>query len=411
MNFAYKGFPNLQHELMKTMFEKIKTAALLLVTACAATVTFSPQRAAASSRNCSDAQYVAPIGAVGEKKPDVPPLTCRVGTSTFELVYVKGGTFRMGEVGGKAFANATPHEVSVNDFLVGKTEVTQELWESVMGQNPSREKGALLPVSSVSWNDCVEFLKKLNRATGRTFRFLTEAEWEYAARSSAAGIARSGKYANELDSYAWFAGNAAKEGQKKPQAHRVGLKREAAGLFDMLGNVAEWCFDYYGDYNAELTDNPIGPTMGGFHVCRGGSYADKAELLNESLRAYYHSDKRLPTVGLRLAEDVTPVRRAAGQALLRRSARLRGDWNEFLLKNLVYPERAVREKTEGTVELEFVVEDDGSVKYVDVWHSVSEECDAEAVRVVRLTQWFPAEDVQGRPAACLKKAKIRFNLK
>ena len=194
---------------------------------------------------------------------------------SFTMVYVEGGTFSMGatsEQGTNVSAAERPvHTVYLSDYYIGQTEVTQELWEAVMGTNPSHFKGAKRPVEMVSWNDCQAFVKKLSRLTGKTFRLPTEAEWEYAARGG--NKSRGYKYSgsNTLDDVAWHSGNSGKE------THPVGTKRaNELGIYDMSGNLWERCNDYYDAdyYSSSPYLNPKGPATGSFCVCRDGSYSD-----------------------------------------------------------------------------------------------------------------------------------------
>ena len=153
---------------------------------------------------------------------------------SFEMARVEGGTFRMGatsEQEDEADSDETPvHSVTLSGYYIGKTEVTQALWQAVMGSNPSRFKGSDLPVECVSWNDCQEFIKKLNRLTGRNFRLPTEAEWEFACRggNNSRGYKYSGS--NDIDNVAWYWDNS---GEK---THPVGTKApNELGIYDMSG--------------------------------------------------------------------------------------------------------------------------------------------------------------------------------
>ena len=193
----------------------------------------------------------------------------------FEMVYVEGGTFDMGattEQGSDAESDEKPvHSVTLDGYYIGKCEVTQELWEAVMGSNPSNFRGAQNPVESVSWNDCQNFIKKLNSLTGRTFRLPTEAEWEYAARGG--NKSRHYKYSgsNNIFDVAWHDGNS---GDK---THAVGTRTaNELGIYDMSGNVWEWCSDWYGFYSAGAQTNPQGPSSDSCRVLRGGSWGNDA---------------------------------------------------------------------------------------------------------------------------------------
>ena len=210
----------------------------------------------------------------------------QVGNVQFEMVHVEGGTFRMGateEQGEDAADDEKPvHRVTLSSYLIGKHEVTQALWEEVMGSNPSENnQGGDYPVECVSWNDCQEFIGKLNARTGMKFRLPTEAEWEYAARGG--NRSKGYKYAgsDNLDEAGWYDGNSGNH------THPVGLKKpNELGLYDMSGNVWEWCEDWYGDYTEESQTNPVGPQSGewGRRVLRGGSCWDDAWYCRVSVR-------------------------------------------------------------------------------------------------------------------------------
>jgi serine/threonine protein kinase len=188
------------------------------------------------------------------------------------MVYVQGGTFWMGctsEQGSDCYDDEKlAHQVMLNSFYVGKYEVTQAQWKAVMGNNPSRFKGDNLPVERVSWDDVQEFIRKLNAQTGKRYRLPTEAEWEYAARGGNRG--RGYKYSggNSVENVAWLATNSGSA------THPVGTKSaNELGIYDMSGNVWEWCSDWYGGaYPASAQSNPAGASFGFNRVDRGGSW-------------------------------------------------------------------------------------------------------------------------------------------
>lgn len=226
--------------------------------------------------------------------------TFTVNGVQFTMVAVKGGTFTMGatsEQGSDAWEDEKPaHEVTLSDYYIGQTEVTQALWEAVMGSNPSDSRGDNLPVEQVSWNDCQEFIRKLNQLTGKQFHLPTEAEWEYAARGGRKS--RGYKYAgdNDIGAVAWYDDNS---GYK---THPVATKQaNELGIYDMSGNVSEWCSDWYGDYQLSSRSNPQGPSSGFGRVSRGGSYHNDAGNCRVSDRFRDTPDFRLNYLGLRLS--------------------------------------------------------------------------------------------------------------
>ena len=221
----------------------------------------------------------------------------------FEMVEVRGGTFRMGatsEQGSYAGNDEKPvHSVTLSSYYIGKTEVTQALWKAVMGSNPSYFKGDNLPVESVSWYDCQEFIHKLNSLTGQNFRLPTEAEWEFACRggNNSRGYMYSGSY--NIKNVAWYDQNS---GSK---THPVATKLpNELGIYDMSGNVWEWCSDWYGDYSYGAQTNPKGPYDGSSRVFRGGSwysyYFNCPGYSRCSNRSYNSPGDRISNLGLRL---------------------------------------------------------------------------------------------------------------
>lgn len=222
-----------------------------------------------------------------------------VGDVNFTMRYIEGGSFDMGATAemdtvGFSLAEEKPvHKVYVESFAIGVFEVTQELWQAVMGTNPSSTKSGYCPVESVSWNDCQEFIQKLNAITGKQFRLPTEAEWEYAARGGkyAKGYRYSGS--NNLGEVgSFYHGSWPAWGSRKPNELR---------LYDMSGSVNELCSDYMGDYSAEEQVCPVGPASGSERVMRGGSFVDEPINCRISARFGIAPDKRASNVGLRLA--------------------------------------------------------------------------------------------------------------
>ena len=234
--------------------------------------------------------------------------TFNVNDVSFDMVLVKGGTFTMGNTDKGVISgifsfldNDRPaHNVTLTqDYYIGKTQVTQNLWRAVMGNNPSYFKGDNRPVESVSWNDCQEFLSKLNEMTGLDFRLPTEAEWEYAARGG--NRSRGYKYSgsDNIGSVAWYDGNS------NSTTHPVaGKQSNELGIYDMSGNVWEWCGDRYGSYSSSSQTNPKGAASGNARVYRGGSWDDDPGCCRPANRDYYAPDFRSDCIGFRLALPV-----------------------------------------------------------------------------------------------------------
>ena len=218
---------------------------------------------------------------------------------SIDMVRVEAGTFTMGatpEMKNPWDDEKPTHQVTLtNDYYIGKYEVTQALWQAVMGSNPSNFKGDNLPVENVSWNDCQEFLSKLNSITGKTFRLPTETEWEYAARCGmkSKGCQYSGS--KNISDVAWYTDNS---GSK---THSVGSKQaNELGIYDMTGNVWEWCQDRYGRYDSSSQVNPTGAISGSDRVIRGGCWYCTARSCRSSCRSYNAPDDRNDNLGLRL---------------------------------------------------------------------------------------------------------------
>ena len=218
---------------------------------------------------------------------------------SFTMVTVEGGTFTMGatpEQQNPYDSEKPAHQVTLSTFAIGETEVTQALWKAVMGSNPSAWKGDNLPVERVSWEDCQEFIWKLNALTGERFRLPTEAEWEYAARGGKRSKGYQYSGSKKLDDVAWYYDNS---GDK---THPVGTKRaNELGLYDMSGNVWEWCQDWYRSYGSSAQTDPTGPVSGSNRVLRGGSWSGDAGRCRVAYRSWFDASFRNIILGFRLA--------------------------------------------------------------------------------------------------------------
>ena len=224
-------------------------------------------------------------------------------TTGMEFVQVKGGCFEMGSSmpdGIRDIDNKPVHTACVDDFLLGKYEVTQGQWELVMGNNPShfKECGPKCPVESVSWHDVQDFIKKLNARSNRNYRLPTEAEWEYAARSGGKNEIWAGtNEESKLTDYAWFLTNS------ENMPHKVGkMDPNGLGLYDMSGNVWEWCQDWFSAtyYKESPKDNPAGAQSGDAKVTRGGCFANESISVRAINRNDNVPDARDQELGFRL---------------------------------------------------------------------------------------------------------------
>ncbi len=240
---------------------------------------------------------------------DAKEITNSIGV---KLVLIPKGTFQMGSPIEEAGADNDEqlHQVTISkDYYLGVTEVTQGQYEKVMGVNPShfqkrvirKSDSSMYPVEQVSWEDAVEFCKRLSelpeeKKAGRAYRLPTEAEWEYACRAGSKTAFYFGDDSESLGAYAWHAANSG------GQTHPVGEKKpNARGLYDMHGNVWEWCSDWYGDFPEGAVTDPVGPTEGSVRVLRGGSWGFGAADCRAAVRNAYVPTDRSASFGFRVA--------------------------------------------------------------------------------------------------------------
>lgn len=219
------------------------------------------------------------------------------------MVLVEGGTFTMGAAANQQKEAESDekacHEVTLDSFYICKYEVTQDLWAYVMGKNPSHFKNARRPVENITWNDCQQFIEKLNALTGETYRLPTEAEWEYAARGG--NHSKGYKYAgsNSIDDVAWCSVNSGNS------THIVGEKKpNELGLYDMSGNVYEWCQDWKAPYSHKHEVNPRGAEEGTYRVNRGGRWCGSARACRTSDRSKSLPRDHFYHLGIRLAKSI-----------------------------------------------------------------------------------------------------------
>ncbi|MEM6632801.1 MAG: formylglycine-generating enzyme family protein [Bacteroidota bacterium] len=225
---------------------------------------------------------------------------------SFEMIWVQGGSFQMGNRESDAEDYELPvHEVQVSDFFIGKYPVTQALYQAIMGETPSNFNGKDHPVEQVSWEEAQAFIQKLNNQVGKSYRLLTEAEWEYAARGGIYSEDYLYAGSDNLKEVGWYVGNNNPNGTKP-----VGQKLpNELGIYDMSGNVYEWCEDdYHDNYQGALKDGSAWldqPSRGGLRVLRGGSWLGDARYCRVSYRNGGGPDFRDNYVGFRLA--LSPV--------------------------------------------------------------------------------------------------------
>ncbi|MGD0088882.1 MAG: bifunctional serine/threonine-protein kinase/formylglycine-generating enzyme family protein [Planctomycetota bacterium] len=263
-----------------------------------------PQAAGEPVRQAADADAKKKAEAA-EKTVPAKALSLDLGnTVKLALILLPAGKFLMGspETEKDRLPAETQHEVTISQpFYMGKYEVTQEQYEAVMGNNPSELKGPKNPVEAVSWEDGQEFCKKLSAKTGMTIQLPTEAQWEYACRAGTKTRFHSGDEEGDLDSVGWYSGNADKK------AHPVGEKKSNAwGLYDIHGNVWEWCADWYGEYQAGAATDPTGPATGNLRVLRGGSWRSGPRNCRAAFRNWSRPDQRHVSVGFRVVVAPEP---------------------------------------------------------------------------------------------------------
>jgi TonB family protein len=359
-------------------------------------------------------------------------LTETVNGVSFDMIAVKGSIFMMGSPTNVAYRNdnETQHQVTVSDYFIGKYEITQKQWIAIMGNNPSYKKGDNLPVEQVSWDDVQEFIQKLNKKTGKKYRLPTEAEWEYAARggASVASISSTGSEAtatlysgsNYFDEVAWYGRNS---GNK---THPVGQKKaNALGIYDMSGNVWEWCSDWYGNYGSGSQSNPQGPLSGTDRVYRGGSWYNDPEHCRVSNRKFSSPDRKNDGLGFRLVyapsdsftENISKLKEEVFEGnvftIVETMPEFPGGEDgklQYFARNLIYPTIARSNGIQGKVFLNFIVEPNGSVSNVTVLRDIGGGCAEEAIRLVKaMPKWTPGKQ-KGKAVRVTVNTSVSFAL-
>jgi TonB family protein len=351
-------------------------------------------------------------------------ITEKVNKFGVDMIDIKGGTFTMGCINEQSNCedNEKPaHEVTISDFQIGKYEVTQKQWIEIMGNNPSFNKSDNLPVEQVSWNDVQDFIKKLNQKTGKKYRLPTEAEWEYAARGvPVAEPVEATLYSgsNNIDEVAWYSGNSGST------THPVGQKKaNGLGIYDMTGNVWEWCSDWYGNYSSENQINAQGASKGIYHVIRGGSWGYDPQICRISYRGNYSANDKHDFIGFRLAlsdsfmENTSAPKEEVFEGniftIVETMPEFPGGEDmklQYFAKNLIYPTIARSNGIQGKVWLNFIVEPNGSVSHVTVLRGIGGGCDEEAIRLVKaMPKWTPGKQ-QGKAVRVTVNTSVAFTL-
>jgi len=247
---------------------------------------------------------------------DDNPVTYKPLNIEIEMVYVQGGTFLMGDTLGDGSINEKPvHKVELSSFYIGKYEITQKEWKAIKGSNPSKNKDDDLPVEQVSWIDAVTFCNEISSNEGLAlcynitdtvvtcdfsangYRLPTEAEWEFAAKGGIFSLGYKYSGSNTLDEVGWYSTNT-------DSTILVGQKTaNELGLYDMSGNVWEWCNDYYGPFAADSLTNPIGPDTGSYRIRRGGGWGSTAWFCRSTNRFYYNPTKNYYALGFRVVRS------------------------------------------------------------------------------------------------------------
>lgn len=285
-------------KVMQVAIEQSATDGVSILKACRA-LTRQLLLAGSPQSNSGEGNIVTPSQSSSNSSQQNQIKEVQVNGVSFKMIYVAGGSFMMGATQEQTNYenNETPvHQVTLSDYYIAETEVTQELWCAVMGSNPSRfTRSSRNPVETVSWHDCQSFIQRLNQLTGLRFRLPTEAEWEYAARggNKSKGYKYSGS--NRIDDVAWYDGNSGGVTHEVAKCYPNEL-----GLYDMSGNVWEWCSDWYGSYSSVAQVDPSGAGTGSYRVNRGGGWNYYAQYCRVSYRPGNTPDNRNAYLGLRL---------------------------------------------------------------------------------------------------------------
>ena len=391
----------------------------------------------------------------GSQYPDIQTFTVTGNgkTVTFKMIKVEAGSFQMGSNSGDSDEKPVHWVTLSKDYYLGETEVTQDLWIAIMGNNPSYHKGGNHPVENLCYYDCKEFIRKLNGKTGKKFRLPTEAEWEYAAKGGYHSKGYTYAGSNNINDVAWYYGNCGRqlldESEWKSEnlstyyckTHPVAQKQpNELGLYDMSGNVFEWCYDWYDSnyYSTSAQTDPIGPSSGSRRVYRGGGWSHTAMSSRLANRGCSEPTEGFFSYGLRLALSVgdgnSNGASSSGNTSYNNSAiKNQNDkgsdadvysvveqnpsfpggeaaMRQFVSRTMKYPPLAQENGIQGRVILSFVVEKDGSIGDIQVVKSPDPSLSKEAIRVVQaMPKWTPGKQ-NGKAVRVRFSTTLNFKL-
>ena len=368
----------------------------------------------------AEGEFKDVVATLSEKK--VAKVTGATFTETInglnlKMILVEGGTFAMGSNDG-VYNERPVHNVTLDSYYIGETEITQAQWRAVMGSNPSSYTGDNRPVENVSWNEAQEFCKKLSALTGKKYVLPTEAQWQYAARGGNKGKGYTYSGSNTIGDVAVYSGN-------RVSGHSIvkSKKPNELGIYDMSGNVWEWCSDWYKDsyYSSSPKTNPQGPSSGSDRVLRGGSWGNSAgycrvanrSFSNPSIRSDYNGF-RVVCIDIPLSLDDDEIYVTVEEIFVtveEMPTFQGGDLSKFrnwVQSNVKYPQIALENCIQGNVVVKFVVEKDGTLSNIQVLQSPDTTLTDAAIEVLKKSpKWKPGKQ-RGKPVCVTYTLPVSF---